>query len=274
LFCVDIFGNSIFRYVPKSNELFEVSVGQGTKEGDLAIGGPYTSLVIPVEGQPDKFLISMGRDAVIMEWDGKAPTPKSMKKVFSVDEHQPKNKFNDGKCDAKGQLWAGTMNEVVEPGVKVSAFYHINLDGKIQKKLENIGVSNGLVWSPDNKVFYYVDSFTYKVQAFDFDLETGNISNGRSVYDFKANGEQGFPDGMTIDSNGNLWISNAYGWKVLHVDPKTGKKIGQIEFPTCTPTSVAFGGPNLDVLYVTSGDFMIKTKEEHAKNQLLEDYLL
>ncbi|XP_035676293.1 regucalcin-like [Branchiostoma floridae] len=151
--------------------------------------------------------------------------------VATVDQHKPTNRFNDGKCDAVGRFWAG--KETLGRG----AFNGVDL-------------SNGLTWSPDNNIMYYIDSLQYSVDAFDFDLSTGTLRNRRQVMAF--NPVDGLPDGMCTDTYGKLWIAMYDGGQVLQVDPNTGTQLRSIKFPVPLTTSCCFGGPNLDILYVTS----------------------
>jgi len=252
---VDIFGKAVHRYVPATGENAKVTVDAGP-----------VSLVVPVANEPNKYLISVERDVHIMEWDGKSSTPQKLKKLYTVDDHCKTNRINDGKCDSKGRLWAGTMGYEPAPGkldAKKGTLYSFDLKGNVVKHFDEIDIANGLAWTSDNSTFYYIDSFSYRVDVFDFNDVTGTLSNRRPAFDFKANGVDGIPDGMTIDANGNLWIAVFAGKKIIHVDPKVGKKIGQIDMPTTNMTSVAFGGPNLDILYATSAEHFL-SKEDLA----------
>jgi len=255
LIYVDIFGKAVLRYVPSTQECYKVNVEEGP-----------VSLVVPVQGQPNKYIISTERDVSVMEWDGKSSKPTSVKRLYTVDDHCKTNRINDGKCDFKGRLVAGSMGYEPAPGqldAKKGALYTFDLDGKVKKHFDQIDIANGMAWTKDNKTLYYIDSFTYRVDAFDYNGETGTMSNRRTAFDFKANGVEGIPDGMTIDSDENLWIAVFAGGKVIKVDPRQGKKIGQIDFPTKNMTSVTFGGPNLDILYATSAEHFL-SKEELA----------
>jgi len=250
---VDIFGKAVHRYVPSTGESGKVTIDAGP-----------VSLVAPVEGEPNKYLVTIERDVQIMEWDGVSTKPSSLKRLYTVDDHCKTNRINDGKCDAAGRLWAGTMGYEPAPGQldsKKGTLYSFGLDGKVDKHADQIDIANGLAWTSDNSIFYYIDSFSYRVDAFDFDFAAGKLSNRRTAFDFKANGVDGIPDGMTIDANGNLWVAVFAGKKVVHIDPKVGKKIGQLDFPTTNITSVAFGGPNLDILYATSAKHFLSEAE-------------
>ena len=158
-------------------------------------------------------------------------------------------RFNDGKCDAMGRFWAGTME--IEPKQSTGNLYCL-AKGQISKKLDGIYGSNGIAWSLDQTKMYYIDTLKYKLQVFDFDLQTGHISNGLDLIIFEKS--MGYADGMAIDENGNLWICFYDGSKVCCFDPKTGAEIARIEMPVQRPTSCTFGGPDMDLLYITSAE--------------------
>jgi sugar lactone lactonase YvrE len=153
-----------------------------------------------------------------------------------------------GKCDPAGRFLAGTMdmNEKAASG----KFYSLTAGQPPRKLLDDIRISNGLAWSPDYKIFYYIDTPTRQVRAFDYDLDTGNISHPRIVVDIPF--EMGFPDGMTSDMDGRLWIALWGGSRVSKWNPLTGRKEAEIALPAPHVTSCAFGGPRHDILFVTT----------------------
>ncbi len=157
-------------------------------------------------------------------------------------------RFNDGKCDPRGRLFAGTMG-LVKPRAP-GALYRINTDRTFAEVLGGVGTSNGLAWSADEATMYYIDTPTLEVSAFDYDAETGAISNRRPVVKFP--GGQGRPDGMTIDADGNLWVALWAGAGVVCCDPRTGGILDRVDVPASQTTSCAFGGPELRDLFITS----------------------
>lgn len=158
-------------------------------------------------------------------------------------------RFNDGKCDAAGRFWVGTMALDTRKGAAV--LYRMDLDQTIAQMLDNLTISNGIVWTADNKTMYFIDTRSQQVKAFDFNLENGSISNGRTTIEIdKADGS---PDGMAIDENDNLWIALHGGGAVVNYNPKTGELLQKITVPAPQTTACAFGGKNLDTLYITSG---------------------
>jgi len=160
----------------------------------------------------------------------------------------PDNRFNDGKCDPAGRLWAGSicLKKQAE-----AALYCLHADLRIEKKFGPVTNSNGIIWTSDSKTMYYIDTPTKKIRAFDYDRDTTAISNERVIWDTRD--DPSSPDGMTIDSEDRLWVAFCHGAKVVCFDPASFKVIEQIDFPCQETTACAFGGPDLGDLYVTTG---------------------
>lgn len=169
----------------------------------------------------------------------------------------PGNRFNDGKCGPGGRFWAGTMSHTDEP--EKGSFYVFNTDYSVTKKISHVSISNGMAWSGDHKTFYYIDTPTFTVAAYDFDKNTAEISNKRIVIHIPK--AEGSPDGMTIDSEGMLWIAHWDGWQITRWDPDTGKKLLSLPLPVARITSCTFGGDNLDDLYITSARTGLTNKQ-------------
>ncbi|WP_300603797.1 SMP-30/gluconolactonase/LRE family protein [Niabella sp.] len=166
-----------------------------------------------------------------------------------VEELLSDNRFNDGKCDPAGRFWAGTMD--YRKGLpQAGSLYVLEKDRSVTKKLANITCSNGMAWSPDQNIFYYIDSPTYKVMAFDYDKATGAIGGGRTVVSIPES--QGMPDGMTIDTEGMLWIALWGGAAVARYHPFSGACLSMIPLPVSNVTSCTFGGTDLTDLYITT----------------------
>jgi sugar lactone lactonase YvrE len=158
------------------------------------------------------------------------------------------NRFNDGKCDPAGRMLAGTM-DMAEREANGS-LYSLASDKQIVKLLSGTRISNGLAWSPDYKTLYYIDTPTREVKAFDYDLQTGQISNMRVA--FYVPEELGWPDGMTSDTEGNLWIAMWGGAQVTRWNPNQAKLLEQVKVPAQNVTSCVFGGKDMTELYITS----------------------
>ena len=166
--------------------------------------------------------------------------------VVHPEVHLPENRFNDAKCDPNGRLWAGTMAVSEAPGL--GSLYRIDASWCVDRMVSEVSISNGLAWAPDGRTMYYVDSPTRRVEAFDFDPNSGDIRNRRVVVEVA----DGFPDGMSIDRAGNLWVALWSGWGVACFDPCNGTQLAKVEVPVEAVTSCCFGGAAWDELYVTT----------------------
>jgi sugar lactone lactonase YvrE len=158
------------------------------------------------------------------------------------------NRFNDGKCDAAGRFWAGTMAKSEEEGK--GNLYVMETDLSVKKKIDNVSISNGIAWSADNTTLYYINTPTNYVFAFDYNIENAEIDNQRVVIDLTH--ETGYADGMTIDDEGMLWIAFYGGWRVGRYDPLTGELLTHTELPVANVTCCTFGGNDLNDLYITT----------------------
>jgi len=174
--------------------------------------------------------------------------------IFANPEaDKPANRFNDGKCDPAGRFWAGTLGPRGE-----AALYRLDVDHSLHTMVTGVSTSNGLVWSADAKLFYYIDTPTGRVDAFDYDLGTGNISNRRPAV-VPDSALPGRPDGMTIDADGMLWVAFWGGAAVIRYDPKTGKMLEKAAVPGAKhSSSCAFGGKDLQTLFITSAKAGVK----------------
>jgi len=185
--------------------------------------------------------------------------------IADPEAHLPGNRFNDGKCDPAGRFWAGTMR-IAEDQKGAGSLYRLDPDLSVHKMWSNITVANGIAWSHDAKTMYYIDTPTLTVVAFEYNVETGAIANPRPVVHTPDG--PGFPDGMTIDAEGMLWVAYWDGWRVVRWDPATGKALAVIELPVARVTAPWFGGPHLDELYITSARIGLSAeaaaKQPHA----------
>lgn len=162
--------------------------------------------------------------------------------------HIPHNRFNDGKCGPDGRFLVGSMdnNEVEASGF----LYAYSPDGTLKTLRSGVRISNGLAWSPDYKTLYYIDTPTRQVVAFDYDLASGDIANERVAVTFPDG--IGWPDGMTSDRQGRLWVGMWGGSALTVWNPANGELIQRVPVPAQNVTSCVFGGPNLTDLYITS----------------------
>lgn len=185
--------------------------------------------------------------------------PETGSKHFIIDPEKKisGNRFNDGKCDPAGRFWAGTMS--MEGKKKAGALYRLDPDSTVHKMIEGVTTSNGIVWSPDHTKMYYIDTPTRKVMAWNYNNETGEISNPQTAIEVPE--DMGFPDGMTIDSEGNVWIALWGGEAVGCWNPETGELLRTIDVPAKNVTSCAFGDDDLGTLYITTARQNTNEKE-------------
>ena len=185
---------------------------------------------------------------------------RELKFISDPEGRDAGNRYNDGKCDAEGRLWIGTMDKDCTP--KKAGFFVIDTNGIGRRVLSDITISNGVIWSVDNKKMYYQDTPTRNISAFDFDIEKGVISNRQEIIHLPDT--LGTPDGNTIDEEGMIWVANWDAACVTRWNPKTGELLQRIDVPALNVTAVAFGGENLEDLYITTASLYMP--EDKAKN--------
>ncbi len=214
---------------------------------------PYVSSITPRKG--GGFVLTAGH--AVLAWDGESSA------VLAEIEEPDGNRFNDAKCDASGRLWAGTMdmNEASPAG----SLYMVSPDRSVRRMLGGLTVSNGIDWSPDGKTMYHADSPTGNVYAYDFRMEDGMI--GRSRVFASIPHSQGFPDGLTVDSDGMVWIAQWGGWCVSRWSAE-GRLMETVKLPVSHVSSCTFGGRKMDTLFITSARYGLSggelRREPHA----------
>ncbi len=160
---------------------------------------------------------------------------------------RPGNRPNEGKCDPQGRFWVGTMDDAEQAAS--GALYRVDPDGECECLEDGVGVSNTLAWSPEGGTLYFADSARKTLFAYDFDTRTGRISNRRVFA--TTRGDTGGPDGSAIDAEGGLWNAQWDNWRLVRYSP-AGAVDRIVPLPVQRPTSCCFGGPDLDVLYITT----------------------
>jgi L-arabinonolactonase len=187
------------------------------------------------------FVVALRTGLVFFKPEGGEVIP-----ICDLESDKPFTRFNDGKCDRQGRFWAGTMDEDV-PNQR-GALYCLEFDHLCRKIRSKVGISNGLGWSPDNRVMYYTDSATRTIYKYDFDLETGEITNERI---FVRTPKEYVPDGLTVDAQGYVWSAKWDGWKVVRYAPDGSVSL-EVRLPVQRPTSCTFGGTDMNLLFITS----------------------
>ena len=149
-----------------------------------------------------------------------------------------------------GGPFLGRHDGVREPHETQGSLYRLNTDFSVHKIFGDVAISNGIIWSLDHTTMYYIDTLRKNVRAFDYADDTGDISNERVIINVPE--EIGMPDGMAIDSEGMLWVAHYGGSCVSRWNPNTAQLLLKIDLPVTQVTACAFGGPNLDILFITS----------------------
>ncbi|MEK9812149.1 MAG: SMP-30/gluconolactonase/LRE family protein [Bordetella sp.] len=167
--------------------------------------------------------------------------------IKKVDEDEPRTRLNDGKCDRRGRFFAGGMDDKEE--LPICGLWKLDVDLSVSLAYRGIICSNGPCWSPDNRRFYLADTFQQEYWAWDYDIDSGTLSN-KSVL-INSKGKPGFADGSTIDEEGFLWNAELITGELVRYAPD-GSEDRRIGMPVRNVTSVMFGGEKLDELYVTS----------------------
>ncbi len=228
LYWIDSFGMNVFRCTADGREVRAWDVPE--KIGSMALrraGGAVVSLKTGLH-----FLdFKTGECSLIVD-----PEPD-----------KPTTRLNDGKVDKRGRFIVGSM-DMMEEG-KNGALYRLDPDLRLTKLEDGIIVSNGPCFSPDGRTFYFADSWSEEISVYDYDPDTGTPSNKRTFASVKGSG--GAPDGATVDEEGYVWSAIVYAGYLARYAPD-GTLDRKIEMPVKKVTSVMFGGPNLDILYVTS----------------------
>jgi sugar lactone lactonase YvrE len=167
--------------------------------------------------------------------------------LVEVEADRPGNRMNDGACDARGRCFAGTMAFDTAPGA--GSLYRLDPDLSVHTLVDGLSISNGIGWSPSGHLMYHIDTPTLGIDTCDFDEATGLPSERRRLVD--TDPAWGSPDGLAVDAEGGIWVAFWDGSAVRRFDP-TGTLTAAIELPAPRPTRPAFGGADLDQLYVTT----------------------
>ncbi|URN96468.1 MAG: SMP-30/gluconolactonase/LRE family protein [Candidatus Pristimantibacillus lignocellulolyticus] len=239
LYWIDILEHNLHIHHPKHPQDDEV----------IAIP-PYISSVIPRQSGNIVLTLKDG----FYSYD---VTTKELTLLAEVEASLIDNRFNDGKCDPKGRYLAGTMS--MSNQLAKGSLYSLDPEYHVTTLLTDVSISNGLAWSAEGDTMYFIDTPTSNVVAFDYDLETGHITNQRVVVQIPEH--LGFPDGMTIDAEGMLWVAHWGGWCVSRWNPMNGQMIQTVSVPASQVTSCTFGGTELDTLYITTARVGLSEEE-------------
>ena len=228
IYWLDIPPGLIFRYTPATGKT-------ETFEAGAAVGGATL--------QADGKLLLFMADGVIRLWSDGRLTGTVIERLAE----ERGNRFNDVIADPKGRVFCGTMSTAERPG----RLYRLDLDGTIHQLLDGIGTSNGLGFTPDRKGIYYTDTRRHAIYHFDYDAESGAITQQRTWVHVQNTAVEGRPDGLTVDAAGFVWSARWDGGCAVRYDP-AGNEVDRIEFPCRKVTSMTFGGPAYRDLFITT----------------------
>ena len=208
------------------------------------------TMVIQAEG--NEVILSLDRSIARFDLE-----TEQLQWLVHLEKELPNNRCNDGACDSQGRIWVGTM--ALDTAEGAASLYSIEKDGTVNKKIPDVTISNGLTWTADDQIFYYIDTPTGKVQAYHFDKESGEIRFDRTAIEIPE--DMGSPDGMAIDEEGMLWVAHYGGFGVYRWNPDSGELLQKIEVPAPNVTSCAFVGENLDQLIITTASENLSEEE-------------
>ena len=228
LLFVDIMNGHVHEFDPESK-----------RDRVLAVGQPVGSIALAEAG-----------DWIIAARDGffrMDPDTGSLTPIALVEEDLVGNRMNDGAVDPCGRFWAGTMGTV---GVSAQGtLYRLDPDGTVHHMLTPVSTSNGIDWSPDGRLMYYVDTPLSRIDVFNFEKPTGEICYRRTFVNIPS--AFGSPDGLVVDADGYVWLALWQGGAIHRYSPN-GRLHRVINLPVSLVTKCAFGGPMLDELYITT----------------------
>ncbi len=244
IYWLDIYQGCLHRYDPQTNGHVVTDLGMVTSAMGVRAGGGF------VMATKEGFALWNAENKQFTPLGNPDPTPTGAPAAAGSAETPGStgqdSRFNDGKTDRQGRFWAGKMSTRPE-----NSLFRLDSDLSIHRMESGIITSNGLGWSPDNRIFYFTDSDVKTIYAYDFDAQSGAISNRRIFAQVPPEGQEGFPDGLAVDAEGCIWSARWGGWKVVRYTPE-GRIEREIAMPVEFPTSCAFGGPDLKDLYITS----------------------
>jgi len=208
---------------------------------------------------PSILIVAHGREIDLLDM-----RTGTMKSIATLPIESPRFRANDGRVDCNGSLWIGTMIDDILAPEQFSGgrLFRVDPDGAVQDAEVEFELPNGMGWSPDQKAFYINDTTVGRTYRFDFDADSGLLSNQVVLFDHSQ--LEGFPDGMSVDSDGNIWSAQWDGWNIRKISP-SGELLQQFPMPVRRPSSAAFFGEAMNQIVITSAtvDF---TSEDFRKS--------
>ncbi len=236
LYYVDILGKKLLKYEAQSGDTVAYDMPS------------YIGTVAPTEGS--ELVVALQDGAYLFN-----PESQKLELLCELEKENDNNRTNDGKCDPRGRFWVGTMP--LSERSASGSLYSISGKNAPVKHRSDVTISNGIAFDEDKHIMYYIDTPLCCVEAYDYNADTGSISNPRKVVE--VDGSVGHPDGMTIDSEGMLWVALWGGCCVNRYNPATGELLAHINVPAKNVTACTFAGDNLNTMYITAA--------QHSKDE-------
>lgn len=239
----------------------------------IDVEGPCVHRLIPATGEVKTWNVDFPITTLARQANGKWITAsktgpyfwdqETNKSTFITDPvaDMPDVRFNDGSIDHQGRFLIGTLNQkdLTAPD---GALYRLDGDNSIHKLDTGLAVANGIGFSPDGKTVYVTDMFHSQILAYDYDTIEGIVSNRREFVTVPT--EEGWPDGLIVDEEGYIWSAHWNGWKISRYDP-SGKRAREIKLPVANVTCLAFGGEQMNELYITTAWFMLSDQQRQEQ---------
>lgn len=230
--------NNLLYFVSIDDEIIYRFSEETTEIDSFPTNGPVGAAVLNNDGQ----IISAEKSGIY------SIDPETKERTFLMQPSEDARlRYNDGKMDPKGRFFIGTMG--YEETLEGAASLYAIENGEYKEVLSDLTLSNGMGWTKDGQTFYHIDTPTKKVKQYDYDLETTEVSNGRTVIEITGDGS---PDGMCVDIDEKIWVAEFGGKRVCKWDPETGERLVEIPMPVTDITSCCIGGADKNYLYITT----------------------
>jgi sugar lactone lactonase YvrE len=240
----------------QTQELLRVDIAQGLvhawhpQSGRVSTRRMDGEAAAAVLCRSGALIVAVDHDLYLVETD------RGARLLAGTEHDRPDNRFNDCRSDPQGRLWAGTMSKTREPGT--AALYRLDPERGLEVAVEATTISNGIGWSPDGQLMYFIDSTTQRIDLFDFDGRDGSISNRRAFAEVDP--ADGLPDGLAVDAEGGVWVCLFGGGAVRRYGPR-GALEEHIALPVPHATCPAFGGEDLSTLFITTTRHKLSTQQ-------------
>lgn len=231
LYWIDIDGHAVLRYDP----------GTGRNDRCTLNARPGSMALTAVR---DRLLVGLEHEVVWLDW-----ASGEVESFVTLEEANVGIRLNDGRTDPAGRFIVGSMFADTKARRSVGSLHQVSADGSTRLLRPDVGVANGLAFDAERKRMYFADTPTEQIIVWDYDADSGELRNERVFFDYST--IDGKPDGACVDTDGCYWSASVYGWAVIRITPD-GDVDRRIELPVHKPSMPAFGGPDMQTLFVTS----------------------